>query len=69
MENRQSWRHEEAVRLNPTYGGAYYNLGVDYLMNGDKKAATRQYEKLRTLNPNNANLLYFQIYKKPPPKG
>ena len=61
--------HKEAVRLNPNYGGAYYNLGVDYWRIGDKKAATEQYEKLRTLNPNNANLLYFQINKKPPPKG
>jgi len=59
--------HQEAVRLNPNYGGAHYNLGVDYLKTGDKKAATEQYEKLRTLNPNNAKALYQQIYNKPAP--
>jgi hypothetical protein len=34
------------------------NLGVDYWKVGDKKAANAQYEKLRTLNPNNAKALY-----------
>jgi hypothetical protein len=36
-------------------------------MSGDKKKATEQYQALRTVNPNNANVLYRQIYNKPPP--
>jgi Flp pilus assembly protein TadD len=56
------------VRLKPDYGGAYFNLGVDYLKDGNKKLAAEQYEKLRTLNPNNAKILYTLIYKKEPPK-
>jgi tetratricopeptide (TPR) repeat protein len=61
--------HKEAIRLKPDYGGAIYNLGVAYLMSGDKKAATEQYQILRTINPNNANNLYIMIYQKPPPPG
>jgi Flp pilus assembly protein TadD len=60
--------HSEAVRLKPDYIGALYNLGIDYLMSGDKKKAVQVYEKLKPLSANNANALYFQIYKKPPPK-
>jgi len=59
--------HQEAVRLNPNYVGAQFNLGVDYWKVGDKKAANAQYEKLRTLNPNNAKALYQMIYNKPAP--
>ena len=38
------------------------------IKSGDKKAATEEYQKLRTLNVNNANQLYMIIYKKPPPR-
>ena len=58
---------KEAVRFKPDYQGAHYNLGVAYLMSGDKKKATEEYQILRPLNLNNANLLYQAIYKKPPP--
>ena len=37
--------HNEAVRLKPDYAGAYYNLGIDYLMSGDKKKAAEQAKK------------------------
>ena len=57
----------QAVRLKPDYAGAIYNLGVAYLMSGDKKAATEQYTILKPMNPGNANNLYLLIYKKPPP--
>ena len=59
--------HKEAIRLKPDYGGAIYNLGFAYLMSGDKKKAAEQYQILRPINPNNANVLYQQIYNKPPP--
>jgi len=36
-------------------------------MSGDKKKATEQYQLLRPINPNNAKVLYQQIYNKPPP--
>jgi len=70
--NLEKWKQaivalKEAVNLKPDYQGAHYNLGVAYLMSGDKKAATEEYQKLRTLNPNNAKLLYIMIYKKQPP--
>ena len=58
----------EAVRLKPDYQGGHYNLGIAYFMSGNKKAATEEYQKLRTLNLNNANQLYMIIYKKPPPR-
>jgi Flp pilus assembly protein TadD len=60
--------HKEAIRLKPDYQGAHYNLGMAYLISGDKKKATEEYQILRTLNPNDADVLYRQIYNKPPPK-
>ena len=60
---------KEAVKLKPDYQGAHYNLGVAYLQAGDKKSATEEYNILRPLNLNNANLLYVMIYKKAPPQG
>jgi len=58
---------KEAVRLKPDYQGAHYNLGLAFLEAGDKKSAVQEYNILRPLNLNNANALYFRIYRKPPP--
>ncbi len=42
---------EEAIRLDPSYAEAYFNLGVLEWQSGDKTAAEKQWEKAAVLDP------------------
>ena len=59
--------HKQAITLKPDYAGAHFNLGVAYLVSGNKKGAVAEYQILQPLNVGMANQLYLMIYKKPPP--
>lgn len=52
---------KEAIRLDPTYAGAWANLGVAMLKQGDASAAAEQMEKALALSPFefDAELYYY----------
>ncbi len=54
---------KEAVRLKPAYAEAQYNLGILLLCAGQRDAALRQYQTLKTLHPNLAQNLYAVLYR------
>ncbi|MHC4948585.1 MAG: tetratricopeptide repeat protein [Planctomycetota bacterium] len=51
----------EAVRLDPGYAQARYQLGMAQALTGDHDAAREQRAALRKLDPNLANLLGMLI--------
>jgi tetratricopeptide (TPR) repeat protein len=46
-----------AIRLNPNFAEAHLGLGAAHLMSGDKNSAMKDYEILKALDPQKANLL------------
>jgi len=46
-----------AIQLNPDFAEAHLGLGAAYLMSGDKNSALKEYEILKSLDPQKANLL------------
>ena len=51
----------EAVRIKPDYPKAHYNLGNAYLRIGNQRSALKEYEILKTTDPDLANALYQKI--------
>jgi len=46
-----------AIQLNPGFPEAHLGLGATYLLSGDKNSAMKEYEILKSLDPQKANLL------------
>ena len=58
------------MELDPALAAAHSALAFAlWKYTWDWKTAEAEFQKSLTLNPNNANILYMQIYKKVPPKG
>lgn len=47
----------KAIQLRPGYAKAHYALALSYLMLGDSQSALKEYEILKTLDPDLANQL------------
>jgi Flp pilus assembly protein TadD len=61
------YRFERAIELDPTYGGAWNNLGIAYEQMGRFLEARNAYEKALALEPNNTFIrnnydLFREIY-------
>lgn len=54
----------KAIKLRPKYASARYNLGIAYLKSGNKKAAKKQYEFLKTIDNGLADALLKEINTK-----
>lgn len=54
--------YTRAIQADPRMAAAHYNLAIVYLNQGHRKLALDQYEILKSLNTNAANLLFMQIY-------
>jgi len=50
--------YKEAIRINPNYTSAHYNIGCVYLSIGDKDSALAEYKILKELDINLANRLF-----------
>ena len=53
---------KQAIRVDPDFAPAHYNMGIIYLNTGDKAAALEEYKILKELNPEMAEMLFKQIY-------
>ena len=53
---------KQAIRVDPDFALAHYNMGIIYLTNGDKGAALEEYKILKELDPNMAEMLFEKIY-------
>lgn len=61
------YRFEKAIELDPSYGGAWNNLGIAYEQMGRFDDARKAYEKALSLEPNNTFIrnnydLFREIY-------
>lgn len=54
---------KRSIKMDPQQAGAYYSLGLTYLITRDRPAAAEQYEKLRSLGSSYANKLLREINK------
>ena len=54
---------KEAIRIDPDYAWAHYNLGLTYLKTGNKDGAQKQYEILKDLDRDSADKLLKAIHK------
>lgn len=54
--------YKSAIRIEPDFAFAHYNLGVALLQSGDKAAALDEYKILKALDQQGASLLFNQIY-------
>ena len=54
--------YKRAIRIDPDFAFAHYNLGVALLQSGDKAAALDEYKILKNLDQQGANQLFNQIY-------
>jgi tetratricopeptide (TPR) repeat protein len=54
---------KRAIEMDPQQAGAYYSLGLTYLIIKDKRAAEEQYEKLQALGSSYANKLLRELNK------
>jgi tetratricopeptide (TPR) repeat protein len=65
-EHRYSLRvlyaYKRAIRIDPDFASAHYNLGVALLRTGDKAAALDEYKILKALDKPSADQLFNQIY-------
>jgi len=55
--------YKQAIRINPDYAVAHFNLGGIYLILNDRGSALEQYKILKSLEPELANKLFNLIYK------
>jgi tetratricopeptide (TPR) repeat protein len=53
---------KQAIRVDPDFAPAHYNMGIIYLNTGDKAAALEEYKILKVLDQNMAELLFERIY-------
>ena len=54
---------KRSIKMDPQQAGAYYSLGLTYLITRDREAAAEQYQKLRSLGSSYANKLLREINK------
>ena len=54
---------KQAIKINPDFADAHYNLGAAYLLLNDRGSALEQYKILKTLGSKLANMLFNEIYK------
>jgi tetratricopeptide (TPR) repeat protein len=54
---------KQAIRVNPNNAEAHYNLGFAYLMLNDKNSAINEYEILKNLDTEFANMLFREIHE------
>ncbi len=54
---------KQAIRIDPDYADAHYNLGYAYVSLNDRDFALEHYKILKNLNSELANELYNMIYK------
>jgi tetratricopeptide (TPR) repeat protein len=47
--------YKQAIRIKPDYAKAHYNLGIVYLILGNKSSALEQYKILKNLDVDLAN--------------
>jgi tetratricopeptide (TPR) repeat protein len=59
QESKEAYQH--AIRLKPDFVEAHYGLGRTYLMLGDRDGAMREYNVLKTLDPQSAEELRKNI--------
>jgi tetratricopeptide (TPR) repeat protein len=55
--------YQKAIRINPEYADAYYDLGVAYLKAKDRSMALKQYGILKNLDTRKAEELLGLIKK------
>ena len=60
--DREIEAYKRAIRIDPDFASAHYNLGVALLQTGDKVAALDEYRILKNLDKQSANQLFNQIY-------
>ncbi len=56
---------KKAIKIRPAYSSARYNLGMTYLKTGDKTAALKEYESLKTFDEGAAEALHKEITSSP----
>ena len=54
---------KQAIKINPDFADAHYNLGLAYLLLNDRGSALEQYKILKSLDSELANELFNLIYK------
>jgi tetratricopeptide (TPR) repeat protein len=55
-KSEEAIRHYyEALRINPDYLRAHYNLGVALAMKGDRKGAAYHFSQVLRIDPGNVN--------------
>jgi tetratricopeptide (TPR) repeat protein len=54
--------YKKAIRIDPDFASAHYNLGMALLQTGDKAAALDQYKILKNIDKQSADQLFNQIY-------
>jgi len=50
--------YKQAIRINPDLVNSHFNLGISYLLIGDKSSALNEYKFLKELDINLANKLF-----------
>ena len=63
MDKEEIESYKQAIRLDPDYADAHYNLGYAYILLNDKESALEQYKILKNLDSERANELFNLIYK------
>jgi len=54
--------YKKAIRIDPDFASAHYNLGMALLQTGDKATALDQYKILKNIDKQSADQLFNKIY-------
>ena len=54
--------YKQAIRIDPDFAEAHYGLGYAYVVTNDKNSALEQYKILKSLDTEQANKLFNEIY-------
>jgi tetratricopeptide (TPR) repeat protein len=54
---------KQAIKIKPDFAKAYFNLGITYVVLGDKDSALDQYKILEKIDKDLANKLFSKISK------
>jgi tetratricopeptide (TPR) repeat protein len=54
--------YKKAIRIDPDFASAHYNLGMALLKTGDKAAALDEYKILKDIDKQSADQLFNHIY-------
>ena len=55
--------YKQAIRIDPDYVAAHYNLGFAMYQQGDKAAALDEYKILKKIDKEAADKLFNEIYR------